>query len=125
MLRIGRGTSDAAQIVAQPFAQLADAPLMVERLCPDCAAHFAAVRGYLDGLGVAYELNPRLVRGLAEVGLTLWGGVLIAVSLAATGLSPVWWMAVPGCFGEPESARLPSGASSGTSRSGVDLYYSS
>lgn len=44
--------------------QLVDAPLMVDRLCEDCAAHFAAVRGYLDALGVAYQLSPRLVRGL-------------------------------------------------------------
>jgi histidyl-tRNA synthetase len=44
--------------------QLADAPLIVDHLCADCAEHFASVRHYLDLLGVKYELNPRLVRGL-------------------------------------------------------------
>jgi histidyl-tRNA synthetase len=44
--------------------QLADAPLIIDHLCDDCAAHFAAVRGFLDSLGVAYEVNPRMVRGL-------------------------------------------------------------
>ncbi|SOD74258.1 histidyl-tRNA synthetase [Jatrophihabitans sp. GAS493] len=44
--------------------QLVDAPLMLDNLCPSCAAHFAEVRAYLDDLGVAYQLNPRLVRGL-------------------------------------------------------------
>lgn len=42
----------------------ADAPKVVDRLCDACAAHFAAVREHLVSLGVAYELEPRLVRGL-------------------------------------------------------------
>ena len=45
-------------------AQLADAPLMLDHLCPACADHFADVRARLDEWGVAYVLNPRLVRGL-------------------------------------------------------------
>jgi histidyl-tRNA synthetase len=44
--------------------QLADAPLMVDHLCAECAEHFAAVRAYLDALRVHYSLNPRMVRGL-------------------------------------------------------------
>jgi histidyl-tRNA synthetase len=44
--------------------QLADAPLMVDRLCEQCAAHFAATRDGLDALGVPYVINPRMVRGL-------------------------------------------------------------
>ncbi len=43
---------------------IAGAPLISERLCEPCAEHFAALRAYLDALGVGYELNPRLVRGL-------------------------------------------------------------
>jgi histidyl-tRNA synthetase len=43
---------------------VADAPLMVDNLCDDCAAHFAAVREGLDALGIPYVLNPRLVRGI-------------------------------------------------------------
>ena len=41
-----------------------DAPVITDHLCPDCRAHFADVRAILDGAGAAYELNPRLVRGL-------------------------------------------------------------
>lgn len=44
--------------------QLTDAPLIVDHLCAECAEHFAAVKRGLDLLGVKYELNPRLVRGL-------------------------------------------------------------
>jgi histidyl-tRNA synthetase len=42
----------------------AAAPKVTDRLCDGCATHFAAVRGHLDALGVAYALEPRLVRGL-------------------------------------------------------------
>lgn len=44
--------------------QLADAPLMIDNLSGASAAHFAAVRSHLDALGVPYEINPRMVRGL-------------------------------------------------------------
>ena len=40
------------------------APTIGESLCEACAAHFAAVRRYLDAYGVDYELVPTLVRGL-------------------------------------------------------------
>jgi histidyl-tRNA synthetase len=43
---------------------IASAPLISERLCEACAAHFASVRAHLDALGVVYVLAPRLVRGL-------------------------------------------------------------
>jgi histidyl-tRNA synthetase len=43
---------------------LAEAPRLVDRLCPQCHAHFAAVRSGLDALGVSYDLDTRLVRGL-------------------------------------------------------------
>ncbi len=40
------------------------APIIADHLCDACAAHFAALRGGLDDAGVAYLLDPRLVRGL-------------------------------------------------------------
>jgi len=42
----------------------AAAPKAIDRLCDACAAHFAGVRAHLHALGVGYELEPRLVRGL-------------------------------------------------------------
>jgi histidyl-tRNA synthetase len=44
--------------------QLAAAPFMVDFLCSECAEHFASVRGQLEALEIAYDINPRLVRGL-------------------------------------------------------------
>lgn len=46
----------------QPVLQ--GAPRLLERLCEPCREHFAAVRAGLDALGVAYTVEPRLVRGL-------------------------------------------------------------
>ena len=43
---------------------LAAAPLMIDHLCADCAAHFTAVRAGLDALGIDYTINGRMVRGL-------------------------------------------------------------
>jgi len=39
-------------------------PSILEHLCADCSVHFASVRSYLDHRGIAYEVRPRLVRGL-------------------------------------------------------------
>ncbi len=39
-------------------------PMITDHLCDDCAAHFAAVRNYLDLLEVPYVVNKKLVRGL-------------------------------------------------------------
>ena len=43
---------------------LKDAPVIRDYLCADCAAHFARVLELLRRFGVAYEDQPRLVRGL-------------------------------------------------------------
>jgi histidyl-tRNA synthetase len=40
------------------------APKALEHLCDACREHFSAVRGLLDALGLRYELDHRLVRGL-------------------------------------------------------------
>jgi histidyl-tRNA synthetase len=41
-----------------------DAPTVTDSLCQGCAEHFDAVKAILDASGVAYVVNPRLVRGL-------------------------------------------------------------
>ena len=45
-------------------AVLADAPTIVDALCAPCRDHLTQVRALLDGCGVAYTMNARLVRGL-------------------------------------------------------------
>ncbi|HVV37994.1 MAG TPA: histidine--tRNA ligase [Acidimicrobiales bacterium] len=46
------------------IAATKDAPHMVDRLCEPCTEHFARVRAGLDAAGIAYVLDPSLVRGL-------------------------------------------------------------
>jgi len=43
---------------------VAGAPVMEEYLGADAASHFAALKGLLEAAGIAYTVNPRLVRGL-------------------------------------------------------------
>src|SRR6185295_1523451 len=40
------------------------APRLVEQLGEPAAAHFEALKQLLDAAGIAYQVNPRLVRGL-------------------------------------------------------------
>ena len=45
-------------------AAMANAPRLLDHLSSDDAEHFAEVRALLDGAGVAYDVDPTLVRGL-------------------------------------------------------------
>ncbi|MDT8323856.1 MAG: histidine--tRNA ligase [Bacteroidota bacterium] len=42
----------------------ADAPVILDYLSEECRSHFDETRALLDTMGVAYEIDPRLVRGL-------------------------------------------------------------
>jgi histidyl-tRNA synthetase len=43
---------------------MSKAPLLMDYLSDQSRAHFASVKGYLDTLGISYQLNPHMVRGL-------------------------------------------------------------
>jgi histidyl-tRNA synthetase len=60
-------------------ALIKDAPLLTDHLDPESRAHFAALRAGLDSLGVAYEVNPRLVRGLDYYSRTVFEWVTDAL----------------------------------------------
>ncbi len=49
-----------------------DAPKLLDRLAPEDAEHFAQVRALLDDVGIHYELDPTLVRGLDYYTRTLF-----------------------------------------------------
>lgn len=40
------------------------APKTVDHLCDECAQHFEELKKSLDIMGLSYEINPRIVRGL-------------------------------------------------------------
>lgn len=55
------------------------APVMLDHLDEDSAAHFAELRAMLDAAGVAYSINPRLVRGLDYYNRTVFEWVTDAL----------------------------------------------
>ena len=60
-------------------ALIQGAPLLTDYLDGESQAHFAALRAGLDALGVAYEVNPRLVRGLDYYSRTVFEWVTDAL----------------------------------------------
>ena len=61
----------------------ANAPKILDYLCPDCAAHFEKVKGYLTALGVDYTVNPDIVRGLDYYSRTVFE--FVSTSIGAQG----------------------------------------
>ena len=55
------------------------APVMLDFLDEESAAHFGALKGLLDAAGVSYEINPRLVRGLDYYSRTVFEWVTDAL----------------------------------------------
>jgi histidyl-tRNA synthetase len=53
-------------------ALIEDAPKLLDFLGEASLAHFAAVRATLDAVGLAYRVNPRLVRGMDYYNLTVF-----------------------------------------------------
>ena len=60
-------------------ALIEGAPLLTEHLDDESRAHFAGLRAGLDAVGVAYEVNPRLVRGLDYYSRTVFEWVTDAL----------------------------------------------
>jgi len=65
-------------------ALIAAAPSLPEHLDADSRTHFERLCGLLDGLGVAYTVNPRLVRGLDYYGRTVFEWVTDALGAQGT-----------------------------------------
>lgn len=42
----------------------AKAPVVLDYLCDDCRSHFEKVKEYLTAMGIAFSVNPHIVRGL-------------------------------------------------------------
>ncbi len=63
------------------------APRLMDFLGPDSLAHFGGLRALLDAAGLAYTVNPRLVRGLDYYGLTVfeWTSTLLGAQATVCG----------------------------------------
>ena len=62
----------------------AGAPKTVEHLCPECEAHFAELRSYLDACGINYVIDPHVVRGLDYYSRTVFEFISDAIGAQGT-----------------------------------------
>ena len=69
---------------ASTQALLVDAPKLAEFLSEESMAHFEQVQAYLDGLGIDYQINPHLVRGLDYYNKTVFEWVTDKLGSQAT-----------------------------------------
>ncbi len=65
----------------------AGAPTVLDFLCEDCAAHFASVQSLLTETGIAYRVNPAIVRGLDYYSRTVFEFVTEAAGAQGTVLA--------------------------------------
>ena len=61
------------------------APLAPDNLCEECAAHYEAVKRYLDAAGVSYVEDPTLVRGLDYYTRTVFEVEAVGSGVGAIG----------------------------------------
>ena len=61
-----------------------DAPKIIDYLCDDCSAHFNKLQKLLTDCGVAYEINPFIVRGLDYYTKTVFEFVTTALGSQGT-----------------------------------------
>ncbi len=64
-------------------AMVQGAPRLIDFLSPESLAHFNGVKAMLDANGIAYTVNPRLVRGMDYYNLTVFE--FVTESLGAQG----------------------------------------
>ncbi len=64
----------------------ADAPSMLDYLCEDCRAHFETLKQLLTQAGVAYIVDPRIVRGLDYYSRTVFEFTTDLIGAQATVL---------------------------------------
>ncbi|MBO7405436.1 MAG: histidine--tRNA ligase, partial [Clostridia bacterium] len=57
-LRVLDCKNDSCKKVAE------NAPRTIDHLCPECAEHLAELKSYLEACGIAYVIDPHIVRGL-------------------------------------------------------------
>lgn len=88
----------------------AGAPEITDYLCPDCAAHFKRVKDILDGQGVEYTVNPRIVRGLDYYSRTVFEFVSDAIGAQGTVCGGGRYDGLVKELGGPETPAIGFGA---------------
>ena len=60
-----------------------DAPVVLDYICDDCSTHFEGLKKHLDAMGIAYKINPTIVRGLDYYTRTVFE--FVATGIGAQG----------------------------------------
>lgn len=60
------------------------APVVLDYICDDCRAHFEGLKGNLDAMGIAYTVNPTIVRGLDYYTRTVFEFVTTGIGAQGT-----------------------------------------
>lgn len=60
-----------------------DAPVVLDYICDDCKTHFEGLKKHLDAMGIAYQVNPTIVRGLDYYTRTVFE--FVATGIGAQG----------------------------------------
>jgi len=107
--------TEFSQVLARPWARVVLATVFLEGgflygafafIATHLHEHFALPLAMAGSIlmvfgfgGLLFALaSATLVRRLGEVGLTLYGGALLAASMLVVGLAPGWAWAPPACF---------------------------
>ena len=93
---------------------VAEAPIYTDYLTPEAKAFFAEVKAGLDALGIAYRVNPRLVRGLDYYCHTCFEITCADLGAQKTVLAGGRYDGLVGIMGGPETAGV--GWASGVER---------
>ncbi len=60
-----------------------NAPVVLDYICDDCKTHFEGLKKHLDAMGIAYKVNPAIVRGLDYYTRTVFE--FVATGIGAQG----------------------------------------
>ena len=72
---------DCKSEICQQLAK--DAPVITDYLCEECDSHFESVKALLTGMGIEYQVNPRIVRGLDYYNKTVFE--FVSTNIGAQG----------------------------------------
>lgn len=88
-------------------------PVITDYLCDECADHFDNVKKHLEALGIAYTVNPRIVRGLDYYTRTVFEFVSTAIGSQGTVCGGGRYDGLVSELGGPEVPALGFGMGTG------------
>lgn len=62
-----------------------DAPLILDHICDECSDHFSKLKKYLDAMGIGYEVDKGIVRGLDYYSKTVFEIVNKSITVCGGG----------------------------------------